>query len=41
MKDSLNRFGVASVSLTFNANVLLLFDWHIGECYINQIRMKE
>ena len=41
MKDSLNRFTVASVSLTSNANVLLLFDSHIWECNTNEIRMKE
>ena len=40
MKDSLNRFTVGSVSLTSNANVLLLFDSHIWEGN-NQIQMKE
>ena len=34
MKDSLNRLTAASVSLTSNANVLLLFDAHIWECII-------
>ena len=41
VKDSLNRFTTASVSLTSNANVLFLFDSYIWECNMNQILMNE